>query len=277
MDFRLYAHVLWRFRKVVAFGFVLAVALAALSVVQVGRDGVSYREPVLWSSTTRIGVTQNGFPWGRLLAGGQPSGAAVESLAIPLADPDRLTTLAVLYAELATSDPVRGLMSRDALLPLCDRESGIGPGLVTSGECGRIVATPVVAGDNRISLPLVDLRAIAPSPSAAVDLAQRGVEAFGTYIRRQPRANAVPADDRVVVQQLVRPRPPQIFQPRPKTLPIVVFLAIMFATVGFAFLLENLTPRTRDEIVEPPSGPELEWLASLPAVTGTREKPRRTA
>ena len=36
------------------------------------------------------------------------------------------------------------------------------------------------------------------------------------------------------------PRRAEIFRPRSKTMPIVIFLAVMFATVGLAFLLENV-------------------------------------
>ena len=251
MDFRLYARVLWRFAPLVILGFLLAVALAALSVVHVSRDSVSYRDQVLWSSTTRIGVTQKGFPWGRLLAQEQTLGEAAQNLGIPQADPNRLNTLAVLYAELATSDPVRNLMRLDGAIPLCDREGVGGIGEQVSDRCGKIVATPVVVGDNRVALPLLDLMAIAPSPRAAVDLAQRSADAFGTYIREQQLANDVPLTDRVVVQQLVRPLPPKVFQPRSKTMPIVVFLAVMFATVCFAFLLENAWPRRREVTAEP--------------------------
>ena len=43
MDFRLYARVLWRFRVIVAGGLVLAVLLAALSIVRVSSHGISYR------------------------------------------------------------------------------------------------------------------------------------------------------------------------------------------------------------------------------------------
>ena len=253
MDFRLYSRVLWRFKRLVVVGFVLALVLAGLSVAQVGSDGISYRNAVLWSSTTRIGVTQKGFPWGRLLAQGQTPGEAAQNLRIPLADPDRLNTLAVLYAELATSDPVRSLIKRRGGVPLCNREdySGIGLEAEASKRCGDLIATPVVVGDSRVALPLVDLVAIAPSPSAAVALAQRSALSFQTYIRRQQRANDVPDSDRVVVQQLVRPKPPKVFQPRSKTLPIVVFLAVMFATVGFVFVLENLRLRGYEADDEP--------------------------
>jgi hypothetical protein len=253
VDFRLYSRVLWRFKRIVAVGFAVAVVLAGLSVVRVGTDGITFRDVKLWSSTTRIGVTQKGFPWGRLLAQEPTPGEAAQNLGIPQADPNRLNTLAVLYAELATSDPVRSIMRSAGALPLCDREAYVGTFLEAEAarRCGNIIATPVVVGDNRVALPLVDLVAIAPSPTAAVRLAQRSADAFATYIRRQQRANKVPVNDRVVVQQLVHPKPPTVYRPRPKTLPIVVFLAVMFATVGLVFLLENLEVRRRDVDAEP--------------------------
>jgi len=152
-----------------------------------------------------------------------------ERLGIPLADPNRLNTLAVLYAELATSDPVRRQMLEDGPLR------------------GKIIATPVVVGENRVMLPFIDVAAIATSPRGAVVLAQRAADAFGVFMRDQQVANRVPAADRVIVQQLVRPKPPKLFQPRSKTMPVVVFLAVMFATIGLAFLLENLRPPRRPE------------------------------
>jgi hypothetical protein len=224
VDLRLYGSVLWRFRLLVALGAVLAVALATLSIFQIDSDGVRYRQSELWSSVTRLGVTQRGFPEGRLFAGiDTPEEAA--KLDIPVADPARLNTLAVQYAELATADPVRRLMLR---------EGPIG---------GKIIATPVVVGENRVMLPYLDIVAISTTPGRAVRLAERSAHALATYIESQQRANNVPTTDRVVVEQIVRPKRPEIFQPRSKTMAIVVFLATMFATVGLAFLLENLRPR----------------------------------
>jgi hypothetical protein len=229
MDFRLYSRVLWRFKWLVALGLVLGASLGLLSVVRVSSDGLTYRQSELWTSTTRLGVTQNGFPWGRLLAQEVTPDEQAERLGIPLADPNRLNTLAVLYAELATSDPVRRQMLEDGPLR------------------GKIIATPVVVGENRVMLPFIDVAAIATSPRGAVVLAQRAADAFGVFMRDQQVANRVPAADRVIVQQLVRPKPPKLFQPRSKTMPVVVFLAVMFATIGLAFLLENLRPPRRPE------------------------------
>jgi hypothetical protein len=235
VDFRLYAKVLWRFRVIVAIGFVIATALATLSIVHIGPSGIGYRSPELWSSTTRVGVTQKGFPWGRLFAQEpQTAGAAVETpaqqaarLGIPVADPNRLNNLAVLYAELATSDPVRALMRRD------------GP------VRGQIIATPLVVGDNRIMLPLIDLTAISTSRRGAIALAERTATALDTFVRQQQAENEVPAADRVIVEAVLPPRKAQIFQPRSKTMPVVVFMAVLLATFGLSFLLENLRPRAR--------------------------------
>lgn len=230
MDFQLYARVLWRFRVLVVCGVLLASTLALLSVVQVSADGLKYRQKELWSSTMRVGVTQKGFPWGRLFAlEPTQTGEAnpnSQDPGIPVADPNRLNNLAVLYAELAMSDQVRTLM----------RQEG-GP------VAGKIIATPLVRGEARIPLPLIDVTAIAISPVSAIKLAKRNASALGAYVRQQQRENSVPASDRVVVEPIMSPRRATVYQPRSKTIPIVVFLAVMLGTCGIAFLLENVRPR----------------------------------
>lgn len=228
MDFRLYARVLWRFRLFVACGFLLATVLATLSVVRISVDGITYRQSELFSSTARVGVTQSGFPWGRLFAQEPTEDNRPQDLGIPVADPNRLNNLAVLYAELAMSDPVRQLVRRQGRLP------------------GQVTATPLVRGDNRIMLPLIDLTAIATTRRGAMTLASRTAVALETYVREQQAANEVPPADRVVIEEVERPRRALIYQPRSKTMPIVVFLAVLLATSGIAFLLENVRPRSRE-------------------------------
>jgi hypothetical protein len=48
-----------------------------------------------------------------------------------------------------------------------------------------------------------------------------------------------------VVQVLSRPKAPVLFEGRSLTVPIVVFMTAMIATLGLAFVLENLRPRIR--------------------------------
>jgi hypothetical protein len=226
MDFGLYVRVLWRFRVIVLLGVLLAVTLAALSLVRIGTDGVSYRQKELFATTTRLLVTQAGFPEGRLY--GQVPSATVEPTS-PVVDPGRFNNLAVLYTELATSDAVRLLMLREGPIR------------------GKIIATPVVGGGEfKTQLPMIDLTAIATSPGAAVRLAQRSASALTVYVRDQQRASRVPVADRAVIQPVIRPGEVELFQPRSKTMPMVVFVAVMFITVGLVFILENLRPRLRE-------------------------------
>ena len=228
MDFRLYGRVLWRFKALVVLGLILATSLAALSVVRVGPDGISYRDSELWAAEARLGVTQNGFPWGRLFAASATPAEQAQRVDIPIANPARFNELAVLYAELATSDPVLGLISPDVLI----------------GE--QVVASPLRASESGTMLPLIELTAISTSPESAVLLARRSSKALSTYLQRQQLANKVPASDRVVIEEVLQAKKAVIFQPRSKTMPVVIFLAVMFAVVGLAFLLENLRPRRKE-------------------------------
>jgi hypothetical protein len=233
VDFQLYARVLWRFRVLFALGLLLATALAILSIVKISADGATYRQGQLWSTDLRLLVTQKGFPEGRLYAQkpSQPGEtSATTGDETPVADPARFNTLAILYAELATSDPVRQLMARN-------------PALRGQIARGQVIATPLRDDQSGVLLPLIDLIAISDSPRGAVQLALGSAKALNTYISGQQLANNVPAADRVVVQTIVQPRRVHLFQPRSKTMSIVVFLAVMFATVGLAFVLENVRPR----------------------------------
>ena len=153
MDFQLYARVLWRFRLVVLIGLILALGLALLSMVRVGQNGISYRDSELWSSSVRLLVTQTGFPEGRLYAQDptQTEDAAAQRGTL-VADPARFNNLAILYAELAASDPVRQVMRKD------------GP------VRGKIVAAALRDEQSGTLLPLIDL--------AAIDLTARGDRAL---------------------------------------------------------------------------------------------------
>ena len=245
MDFGLYVRVLWRFRVIVLLGLLLGTSLAALSLVKVGTDGVSYRQDELYAATTRLLVTQTGFPEGRLY-GTSPTETVDPNG--PVVDPGRFNNLAVLYAELATSDPVKILMLRD------------GP------VRGKVIANPVVGGGEfKTLLPMIDLTAIATSPARSIRLAQRSADALTSYVRDKQEASRVPVDDRAVIQAVIRPGQVQLFRPRSKTMPIVVFAAVMFVTVGLVFILENLRPRR-----QPP-------MAAQTSVEDTAPPKRRSA
>jgi hypothetical protein len=227
MDLQLYLRVLWRFRLLVVAGAMLAVGLTFLSVARVSGDGFSYREDELWRATTRVLVTQKGFPEGRAITEDVDAVTRAEQqLGVRFADPERFVGLAVLYSQLAVSDPVRAIAARERPLS------------------GTITAEPVPAGPNAI-LPMIDVGGIAKSGDQAVRVSKQATEALSTFLTQRQVANDVPAVERVVVQVLARPGGAEIFQARSKTLPVVIFLTTLLATIGLAFILENLRPRVR--------------------------------
>ena len=231
MDFRLYARVLWRFRVLFALGLLLATALAMLSIVKVSADGTTYRKGQLWSSTRlRLLVTQKGFPEGRLYAQkpSQPGDTSAQMAAeVPVADPAALQH---------PGDPLcRARHER----PGPEVDAPVTPrGQIARGQ---VIATPLRDDQSGVLLPLIDLIAISDSPRAGS--CARGANALNAYIwgaaareQRARRRSSRGADDRPAAAR-------SLFQPRSKTMSIVVFLAVMFATVGLAFVLENVRPR----------------------------------
>ncbi len=240
MDLRLYGRVLWRFRVIVLVGFVLAVLLTVLSVARVsfaGGPSLSYRQQETWQATSRIFVTQHGFPllrsvYTKVIPVGTQSNGTPNYIPV-LSDPGRFSSYSTLYADLATSDAVRALMQRS------------GP------VRGTVAANPVLTNIVGTPLPLVDLQGLAPNPKDATDTAQRATRALTTYIERQQDALGLPASERVVLNVLNQPASATKVGPRSKTRPVVVFLAAMMAVIGLVFVLENLRPRLRR--VEPVS------------------------
>ena len=173
-------------------------------------------------------MTQQGFPWGRLFAQDAASLTPAEQakrLGIPIADPNRFKDLAFLYAELATSDPVRRLMLR----------SGPIDGEIVASRSSRDERDHAAADRPDRDREVASRRR----------LSSRGALERARQLRRSSSSarTAFPPADRVVVQTA----PPgrrrrRSSKPRPKTIPIVVFLVVMLATIGLAFLLENMRP-----------------------------------
>jgi hypothetical protein len=180
----------------------------------------------------RLQVTQSGFPEGRLYAlrsGGTDDGTSTPvSPGEPIVDPARFATLAIYYAELITSDPVRRLANHG------------------DGISADITATPLRNEDSGVLLPFIDVVAIGTSPRSTIQYADRTARALNLYISDRQRANNVRPSDRAVVRTIEHPREASVYRARPKTMPIIVFLAVMFAAIGLAFVLENARPRLRE-------------------------------
>jgi hypothetical protein len=271
MDLSLYGRVLWRFKWIAAVGFALAIVLAVLATAKVTFHGwvpsLKYRHPVQYKALALLFVTQTGFPDGRstlgdlmrapgqtgTTTGGSQTGATTggsqtstttgsssSTTYLPrFADPNRFTELALDYSNWATGDPIRKVM----------RSQG---GRVT----GLILANPLVAASGNIE-PFIQLAGVAPSKAGALHLTNRVIQALQTYLKQQQNANHVPQEERTVILPVNNPGDVTVYQGHSKTKPLFVLLAVLLATIGVCFILENVRPRVR-------VAPEPEALAVPP-------------
>jgi hypothetical protein len=219
MDLSLYGRVLWRFRWLIAVGLILATVLSVLSVAKVSTHGLKYRKPEVWQSSSNVLLTQKGFPWGR-------SSLPAQEGSSQFGGPGWLSGLTELYAQFANSDQVRAIMLRSGASPLW-----------------RLTAAPVIPSGSSSALPVVALAGMAYTPKGAIEATLAGRAAFIRYVSSQQALAAIPNGDRVDLQVLQNATPPVLVQPRRKTLPIVIFLAVMTAAIALAFVLENARPR----------------------------------
>jgi len=218
MDLQLYLRVAWRFRLLVAAGLILALTLTFFSFVRIDSKGsLTYREQEQWTSNATLLLTEPGFPYGQSLSDKDSSSSA------------RFADLATIYSGLATSDEVRRLMRREG--PLDDD--------------AILQATPATVPGKDIYLPMLNVSVVTSSPQLAKKLTDRAARAFREYVRDEQRAGAVPPSKRVVLQLVNRPTTATLVQGRSMTTPLVVFITVMMAVFGLAFLLENLRPRVR--------------------------------
>ena len=228
MDLQLYVRVLWRFRLLVLVGLTLALTLAFFSYVRLQLDGISpsfaYRESQVWQSEGTLLVTQRGFPWGRSVDEYVRAGSSEDAPLVPrFADPSRFSNLAILYSQLATSDAVEAIALRDGPLP------------------GTLGASALLNTEDA-PLPLIKITGVATSSEGAVSTARRGIDAFQEFLRTEQARNNIPSPERVAIEVVQEPEGALLVEPRRKTRAIVIFIAVMVAVVGLAFILENMRP-----------------------------------
>ena len=231
MDLHLFARVLLRFKYLVAGGFVVAMLLSMLTIVKLDpfHGFLAPRTAPIYQASANLFVTEPGFPWGSAVQTYTPAGKGASS---PTGDLGRLTSLANLYAQLANSDEIKAIAAH------------------RSPREGKITATEMYytsPGFYTSALPIVTIAGAALTPSGAIATAQAGANALMGYLRQQQRAAGIPKAHRVVLQEILRPRKTTVLNPTKKTLPVVVFLTVMLAVLGLAFVLENL--RTVPEAV----------------------------
>ena len=213
----MYLRVLRRFWVIIALGFLLAASLAFLSFVRVsfdhGKPQLAYRLPETWTSTETLLISAKGTPWARI------RGQSASETA--------LAGLSSFYATLGNSDPVQR------------RLKAMGP--VRGAMLAQAVTDPT--SNFHTPLPFVKITGSAASPAEAISIASRGGSALIGYVLSEQNGSSIPSRARVHLSVLTDATPAKLFAGRKKTLPIVIFITIMVAAIGLAFVLENLRPR----------------------------------
>lgn len=219
MDLNLFLRVVQRFKIVVIVGFLLATLLAVFSYARISPKGLTYRQPKEWASHDQLLVTQPGFPLGQATTG--PG----------LQAPGNLATQAVIYSSLAQSGAIRAMMLQHGPVP------------------GVIQANAEMTADNGV-LPIIDIAGVATTPKAADETLRRGTAALREYLVKQQTANGISQRNRIILDSLAAVGAPTLMKSPSITRPIFVFVAVMLAVIGLAFILENLRPRIR---MQPPA------------------------
>jgi hypothetical protein len=238
VDLGLYLRVLLRFWYLLVLGFAVAVGLAVLSFYNISSSGLTPRAKETWQSQATLFLTEPGFPAGRRRIDVVPVEIGGETvLQSAQNQPSQYTALAALYARLAQSDQVNEIMRNDGRGPLA----------------GSFSAVPTADTTYRRAdpLPMLSLFGTGSTPAAAVETAERGKDAFLRYLRTEQAQAGISPSKRVLVETINEPQSAQLIVPRKKTLPFVVFFAVLFATAALIFVLENLRPSVRPVANEP--------------------------
>jgi hypothetical protein len=228
-------HAFVRFWWIVAVGLVAAVLVALV---------VAGRQPsAVYTATENVLVTSPSAPYLRTVQ----TGASVQSPRAKARQPvtglttatdtQSLVNAANLYPLLIQSSPIARL-----------RESLYGP------APGTLTATAVASSTNTYGvyhpspLPVIAVKAGARRPAAAQKLAVDTVKAFGVWILRQQRAAAIPAGQRIAIEQLgVRVRSSGGSS---SGLPLFAGFVVLLGFCGLAVGVDRLRPRSRAAVEE---------------------------
>lgn len=252
MDIAHVGRVLRAHWKVVSIGLVLCV-LGALFVY--GRPGwaggptMTARTPQVWRASSTLLLTQKGFPAGR--AG---------------ADPSQLSNLAVLYAELAVSDPVRRFAEAGGKIR---GDVTAEPVIYTIGE----FSTPVV-------LPMVKISATAPTASEALRDSGHVANALQRYVTSGQADAKIRPRDRVVIETARSGRlpgsAPVLVSGPSKAVPIVIFALLTGLLLMAVFVYDNYRVHAGDSSQRVRTAPQPEAARDTPRLQPTAAPHERT-
>jgi hypothetical protein len=257
---------LWRNKAVAAGGVLLGLILALLSIYQL--PSMERRGSEQWSVESNILVTQPGFPEGRVtlpdtttgVQGAVPEGTAESDSrsSQKFADPNRLSSLALLYSVIADSDQVRQKL-----------QGGVARGQI---EAVALDAT----GNGTTFLPIIQLVTKAASAPEAQSLNSETFKAFKALLESQQKANDIAPSGRIRLNLLNAPSEPRLLSGPSMTPAVLAFLLCMLATLAVIHLREGLSLRGTGSRAEggfgptPPDAPMLEPVELAPLGTARR-------
>lgn len=259
MNLARHATLLLKYRAVAIGGLLLACALAFLAAYQV--PSLERRGSETWSAVSSILVTQPGFPEGRVTL---PSLSPTPGVTPPptdgqdaprnrqsFADPQRLASLALLYADIAGSEQVRSKLPEQP-------------------APGQIAAVAVDAtGNGTTYLPIIALTTQAATPAAAERLNVQVFDAFEELLESRQQANDISNADRIQLSVLDPPSSATLVTGRSLNASMLAFLLCCLATVALIHILEALQMRRAGgQAVGAPAG-DPEWSSELLELTPT--------
>jgi hypothetical protein len=214
MDLRLFWAVTKRFKRVAIGGFVAAVILAILAYGTPGPHGLTPHGSVTWESQAQLLITQSSGAYNR-----------ANPQAITAGLPGYISGQSPVYAQIANGDAVQSAVRAAKIPGLVEAQEGVDP--LTGAY-----------------MPWITLTATAPTASDAVKLSQRTVTVLQNYLLHEEEAGGVPESQRISLQVVKSGMPPEIAASPKPTIAILVFIAIISATIMVMFSLENHDPMT---------------------------------
>jgi hypothetical protein len=238
MELRRHLQVLWRFRLVIVAGVLFGTVVGILASFHVSFDGgpkLTWRSDQTFESNSTLFVTQNGFPWGRVTLPvtepgfGAPAtdDADKKGSRREYGAPERFSDLAVLYSYLATSQQVRALIAMRA-------------------KPEQVAITPVMNPASGTGLPLLKVRTTGKTGAVTQQLNTATVDALRRYLDEEQDRAEIDAGLRVEIQVLNPPSRAVVSEGRSYMGSLIAFILAIGASIGLAYLLENLRPKRPD-------------------------------
>ena len=229
VDLSRHLAVFWRYRVITAVGLVVAIAFAILAAYKPSADGLEKRGESTYTSSSRLLVTQSGFPEGRVVLPAPPLGEEPNPDSVGFADPARFMALADLYTKLILSDEVRRRIPEHP-------------------TAAQVHASPIESVSGSPILPIIELSTTSSSSAAARELNVHTVTALQGLLKRRQATNDIPVGERVQISILNAPSPGLLTASPTHTASILALLLCLIGTIAITHLLEAIRLRRESPV-----------------------------